>query len=140
VYLDSCIAVKLIVEEADSEAYVRALTGQPLAASELLQNEVFSTLLFKERSGAVNRSQRQRAWNELQRLVAEGEIRLLPLDANVLNRARLLIERCHPAAPLRSLDAIHAATCDLFHEFPLCTADTQLGRAAQALGLPLHEL
>jgi hypothetical protein len=41
-YLDSCILVKLLVAEPDSEFFVRSLEGKPLVTSELAQTEVFS--------------------------------------------------------------------------------------------------
>jgi hypothetical protein len=41
-YLDSCIIVKLLVVEAESQLFVRALEGKPIVTSELSQTEVFS--------------------------------------------------------------------------------------------------
>jgi len=46
-------------------------------------------------------------------------------------------QRCHPAVPVRTLDAIHVATCDLVNDFPLAATDTRLRAAAHCLGIPL---
>jgi len=39
--------------------------------------------------------------------------------------------------PLRTLDAIHTAACDLAQDFPLCTTDRRMRDAAGLLGIPL---
>ena len=52
----------------------------------------------------------------------------------MLRKAALLLERCHPKVPLRTLDALHLATADLCHDFPLTTTDGRLRDAAVLLG------
>ncbi len=132
-YLDSCIIVKLLVAEPDSEFFIRALEGQPLVTSELAQTEVFSALLARERAGKISAADRQRAWGEFGARIEAGEIRIEPLHSIVLRKARHSLEQCHPKVPLRTLDAIHLATADLCQDFPLVTTDGRLRDAATLL-------
>ena len=133
-YLDSCIIVKLLVVEPDSERFIRSLEGQPLVTSELSRTEVFSALLARERAGKISVSDRRRAWREFEARVASGEIKIELLNSLVMHKANHLLEKCHPKAALRSLDAIHLATADVCHDFPLATTDERLRAAATLLG------
>jgi predicted nucleic acid-binding protein len=133
-YLDSCIIVKLLVTEPDSEFFIGSLEGEALVTSELSQPEVLSALLARERAGTISATDRSRAWKEFQARVAMEENRIEPLESRVLRKATLLLERCHPAVPLRTLDALHLATADLCQEFPLTTTDGRLRDAAVLLG------
>ena len=133
-YLDSCILVKLLVAEPDSEFFIGSLEGKPLITSELAQTEVFSALLARERAGKISAADRRRAWHELEARIAAKEIRIENLNSIVLRKARHLLERCHSKVPLRTLDAIHLATADLRHDFPLVTTDVRLRDAATLMG------
>lgn len=132
-YLDSCILVKLLVAEPDSEFFAAELAGQALVTSELAYTELFSALLACERTGRITGADRQRAWEEFETRVSEEEIRLLPLNSLTLRKAAQLLERCHPTVALRSLDALHLAAADLCQDFPLATTDARLRAAAQLL-------
>lgn len=134
-YLDSCILVKLLVVEPDSEYFARTLSGRPTVTSELAHTEVFSALLARERAGKIAAADRRLAWGEYEARVAAGEIKIEPLNPLVLRKARHTLERCHPKVPLRTLDAIHLATADLCQSFPLVTTDARLRVAAELLGL-----
>jgi predicted nucleic acid-binding protein len=136
-YLDSCILVKLLVAEPDSEFFIRSLEGRSLVTSELAQTEVFSALLARERAENISVSDRRRAWHELEARIESGEIHVELLDSLVLQKARHALERCHPKVPLRTLDAIHLATADLSHEFPLVTTDGRLRDAATLMGFQI---
>ena len=136
-YLDSCIIVKLLVVEPDSEFFIRSLEGKPLVTSELAQTEVFSALLARERAGKISITDRRRAWHEFEARVAAGEIKIEPLNSIVLRKANHLLEKCHPKVPLRSLDAIHLATADMAHNFPLTTTDGRLRDAATLMGFKI---
>ena len=136
-YLDSCIIVKLLVAEPDSKLFIRSLEGQPVATSELTQTEVFSALLARERAGKISITDRRRAWHEFESRVAAGEIKIEPLNSIVLRKANHLLEKCHPKVALRSLDAIHLATADIAHHFPLATTDGRLRDAATLMGFKI---
>lgn len=136
-YLDSAIIVKLLVAEPETEFLLEALVGQPLSSSELAVTEVLSALLGKERNKLISVRQRSAAWRLFNERVAAQEITLHPLNSIVLKKARHFLERCHPAVALRTLDAIHTATCDLAQDFPLCTNDRRMREAAGVLGIPV---
>ena len=136
-YLDTCILVKLLVVEPDSEFFIRSLEGQPLVTSELARTEIFSALLTRERAGKISISDRRRAWHEFESRVKAGEVRVEPLNSIVLRKAMHSLERCHPQVPLRTLDAIHLATADLCHDFPLVTTDGRLRDAATLMGFAI---
>ena len=136
-YLDSCIIVKLLVAEPDSEFFISSLEGQPLVTSELAQTEVFSALLARERAGKISAKDRRLAWHEFEARITAKEIRIENLNSLVLHKATHLLERCHPKVPLRTLDAIHLATADLCHDFPLVTTDARLRDAATLMGFSI---
>jgi predicted nucleic acid-binding protein len=136
-YLDAAIIVKLLVHEPDSDGFQDALERETLSSSELATTEVWSALLAKERNKVLSRRDRAAAWRVFQERVQEKQFLLHPLDSVVLKKANHLLERCHPEVPLRTLDAIHAAACDLSQDFPLCTTDHRLRDAAELLGIPL---
>lgn len=136
-YLDTCLIVKLLVAEPDSEFFIRSLEGQALTTSELAQTEVFSALLARERAGKINATDRRLAWKEFQARIAGEEIKIEPLNSIVLRKATYCLEYCHPPAPLRTLDAIHLATADLCQDFPLVTTDARLANAARAMHIPV---
>ena len=136
-YLDSAIIVKLLIDEPDTKFLVTALVGQPLSSSELSGSEVLSALLGKERNKLISARQRSEAWQTFNERVQARELVLHPLNGVVLKKANHVLARCHPAVPLRTLDAIHTATCDLIQDFPLCTTDKRMRDAAGVLGIPL---
>lgn len=139
-YLDSCIIVKLLTVEPDSEFFVQALLGNPLVTSELAETEVFSALLARERIGHLTTATRQRAWRTFDSLRKSGELRIVPLNSVVLSKARQALERCHPKVALRTLDAIHLATSDIGQVFPLVTTDSRLRDAAALMGIDVFPL
>ena len=136
-YLDSCIIVKLLVAEPDSEFFISSLEGKVLLTSELALTEIFSALLSRERAGKIAASDRRRAWREFEARIEAKEIRIEKMNSIVLHKATHLLERCHPKVPLRTLDAIHLATADLCHDFPLATTDGRLREAAQLMGFSI---
>jgi len=136
-YLDSSIVVKLLVREADSEFFQSALEGQLLSTSELAMTEVWSALLSKERNRAISAEQRTRAWRVFLEQVQSKQILLHPLNTVALKKANHILEQCHPEVPLRTLDAIHAAACDLSQDFPLCSTDQRMHDAAVRLRIPV---
>lgn len=136
-YLDSAIIVKLLVDEPDTISLMKALVGHSLSSSELAIPEVLSALNGKERNKLISAAQRKLAWRTFNERVHEKQIILYPLNDVVLKKANHILERCHPAVPLRTLDAIHTAACDLSQDFPLCTTDRHMRDAAGVLGIPV---
>lgn len=101
-YLDSCVIVKLVSHEPDSEAYHGIVTGQAVVTSELAVAEVRSALFAKERAGRISHSWRLAGWRLFQQKVHSEEIFLLSLDRRIVERAGAVIEQCHPTVALRT--------------------------------------
>ena len=136
-YLDTSVILKLLVREADSALFDQRVSGHRLSTSELAWVEVFSALLHKERAKVISKNDRLNAWTTFCQWVDSKQIDLQPLNSAVLKKARQIMDLCHPAVPLRALDAIHTAACDLSQDFPLCTTDRRMREAAGVLGIPL---
>ena len=136
-YLDSCIIVKLVSHEPDSEAYHGIVAGQNVVTSELAVTEVRSALLTKERTGKISRQARAAGWRLFQEKVRAEELILLPLNRQVIERAGAVIDQCHPQVALRTLDAIHVATAELHGGEQMCSSDQRVCDASDFIGLSL---
>lgn len=136
-YLDTAILVKLFVAEPDSEYFGRLVDGQIVSSSFLVYTELWSALLGKERAGTITAEQRRRAWTAFARNVDEELITLASVSEAVFRRANRILDQCHPKVALRSLDALHLASCDQLQDWPLCTNDVRMREAAVLLGFPL---
>jgi predicted nucleic acid-binding protein len=136
-YLDTCILVKLLTPEPETAWFERELRGHPLATSELALVEVKSALFGKERAKVITREQRLRAEAKFAQMIESETVQLLQLNHQVLKKATRIIEICHPRVPLRALDALHVAQCDLAQEFPVCTTDGRMHAAAREMHIPV---
>lgn len=139
-YLDTCVLVKLVSPEPDSEGWHGLVLGQPIVTSELAVTEVRSALLAKERTGRVSSRVRNESWRLFQEKVRDQEFVLLPLDRRVVERAGGVIEQCHPHVPLRTLDALHVATAELHGGEQMASGDRRVRDACELLGVPLAPL
>jgi predicted nucleic acid-binding protein len=135
-YLDSAIIVKLLVREHDSAWFEKNLTGHRFETSELALSEVCGALLFKERKNEIIAAERVRAMEKFLSMVEEEAIVLRQLDRKVIERARSIQGACHPRIPLRTLDALHVATCDL-HQEAMSATDGRIRSACHQLGIAL---
>ncbi len=137
-YLDTAILLKLVVREPDSGFYVERLDGRTdLWASELCRTECLSALCRKEREGHLSAAVRREAWKRIEAFFDEGMVALVPLNSLVLRGANRAIEACAPGIPLRTLDALHLASCEHAAAWPLWTNDRVLRAAAERLAFPL---
>ena len=136
-YLDSAIIVKLLVREADSDWFSRNLAGHSFETSELALAEVRSALLAKERAGHITARERVMAAEKFLSMIEDDLIRLYPLNRSVLDRASAMQLACHPKIPLRTLDALHVATCDLHHSGTLSTTDGRMRSACEQFAIAL---
>jgi predicted nucleic acid-binding protein len=134
-YLDSGIIVKLLVREPDSDWFDQHISGHSLESSELCLTEVCSALLAKERAGFIPTEQRRLAWVRFTELIEDDLLHLFPLDRRILERASAILQACPPQLALRSLDALHVATCDYHHCENLCATDKRMRGAATHLGI-----
>ena len=136
-YLDSAIIVKLLVREAESKWFGRQLSGHSFESSELALTEVCAALLFKERAGNITPRERESATAKFFLMVESELILLFPLNRTVLERARAIQLACHPRVPLRTLDALHVATCDLHHSGTMSATDGRIRAACQQFAIAL---
>ena len=140
-YLDSAILVKLVVREPDSFFYAEQTIGQTdVWSSQLALTESWSALIRKQREGAIHAKVRRAAWQKLERYFTHGTLGMVPVDESILKRANRIILRCHPKVALRSMDAIHLASCEAADAYPLLTNDRQMRAAATHLRFPLGPL
>ena len=131
--------MKLFVAEPDSDFFGRLVDGQPVCSSAIAYTEFWSALLGKERAQAINAEQRQRAWSAFRRNVEDEAIYLIPVSEATLKKANHILDQCHPRVALRSLDAVHLATCDQTQDWPLCTTDVRMRQAAELLRFSLTQ-
>jgi predicted nucleic acid-binding protein len=136
-YLDTAIIIKLLVREADSGWFNRALAGQPFETSELAITEVRSALLAKERGGQISSVERVMAEERFFDLIEAELLKVQALNRSVLERASAIQLACHPKIPLRTLDALHVATCDLHCSGRLATTDGRMRAACQQFAIAL---
>ena len=138
-YLDTSVLVKRYTVEPDSAEVDELLVGATLVTSELAVGEVWSALLSKERGRIINAAQRAAAWQAFNEDIAEGALRMIPLDGGRIREANEAMLSVHPHVPLRTLDAIHLATYQSVVTGPLFTKDKRMQDAAKLLGLVIVE-
>ena len=136
-YLDTAIIIKLLVRESDSAWFNQALTGQRFETSELALSEVRSALLAKERAGHITQIERIAAEERFLGMIEDELIELHSLNRQVLDRANAILLACHPGIPLRTLDALHVATCDLHRNEALATTDARMRAACRQFAITL---
>jgi predicted nucleic acid-binding protein len=136
-YLDTAVIVKLLVRESDSAWFNRALAGHSFETSELAIAEVRSALLAKERAGHITAVERRRAAERFLDIVDDELLKLHPLNRSVLERACAIQQACHPKIPLRTLDALHVATCDLHRSEALATTDARMRAACRQFAIAM---
>lgn len=136
-YLDSAIIVKLLVRESDSDWFARNLSGHSFDTSELALAEVCAALLFKERDADITTAEREKATAKFFSMIADELIVVHSLNRAVIERARAMQVACHPRIPLRTLDGLHVATCDLHQIKTLATTDRRMRAACEQFAIEL---
>jgi predicted nucleic acid-binding protein len=136
-YLDTAIIVKLLVREPESEWFSQKLIGEKFVTSELALAEVRSALLSRERGGFIHLRERVAAVDKFNSMIESEFIRLLTLDRLIVVRASAIQNACHPHIPLKTLDALHVASCDLHHGGKMCATDARIRAASKQLGIAL---
>lgn len=140
-YLDSAILVKLVVREPDSSFYAELVDRQPGTwSSTLALTECWAALCRKVSDGNIDRATRDQAWQRLEEAFAGDQLRLQPVTLPVLRLANRFVGQCFGSAPLRTLDAIHIASCECCGAWPLVTNDRVMRQAAELLAVPLGPL
>ncbi len=138
-YLDTAILVKLFAREKDSEFFGKLTDGENISSSVLSYTELYSALLRKERNGELKTAARHAAWESFEKSIEQERIHLAPFGPALFKKANRIMDHCNPKVALRSLDALHLATCDQLQDWPLCTTDVRMRQAAELLRFPLTE-
>lgn len=130
----------LYLGEPASEAAHEALTRDhaQLVTSVLTAVEMRSGLTRLEREGLLTAAQAETVFRRAE-LDLGRTPRRLELTHEVLAEAVRLF-KAHLALPLRTLDALHIATCLRYGTRGFVTNDRQQARLAQAVGLDAHWL
>jgi predicted nucleic acid-binding protein len=136
-YIDTSALIKLYIKEADSEACRDTVADSSLVSSRLLYCEFRTALLGKESRKAISPESRDEAWQRFESDVSDRIIRFVSLNDLVIQDAQELLDELHPRVSLRTLDAIHLATCLGLEAGPLFTKDHRMLKAAAFLGLHL---
>jgi predicted nucleic acid-binding protein len=137
-YLDTAILVKLVIKEPDSLFYADLVDDQTSVwSSQVALTECWSALCRKEQEGEIDSLTRRTAWDMVESHIRDGSLRLQPVIEPILRRANAIIEQCLPRVPVRTLDAIHLASCELSGAYPLMTNDRVMRKAAECLNIPL---
>ncbi len=140
-YVDTCMVAKLYFPEPESDlVQQRVSTTATPGCSELLLTEFASVVSRKMAESAITARQQTRVLKEFSSHVEKGSWELLPCTREELVAAADVIRKCQKVTRLRSLDAIHLATCLAHQVFPLFTTDKVMLRAAQHLKIPTEEL
>jgi predicted nucleic acid-binding protein len=138
VYLDSAILVKLVVREPDSLFYAGLVDGQcGVWSSSLAVTECWSALCRKVRDGDIDLATRGEAWARLEDAIGTERLHLQAVTLPVLRLANRFIGQCDGRVALRTLDAIHLASCECCGAGLLLTNDRVMRLAAETLHLPL---
>lgn len=141
VYIDTCMVAKLYFPEPESDAVQRKVSAaSTLGCSEILITEFASVASRKRTESAINARQHTRVLREFCGHVEQGYWSLLPCGRDELVAAADVIRRCHGTAQVRSLDAIHLATCLAHRWFPLFSTDRVMLKAAECLDVPAEGL
>ena len=129
IYLDTSVALAhLLAEDRQPPA---SLWDETLVSSRLLEYEVWTPLHGRGLAGAYGETAR---W-----LI--GRVALLELTPSVLARA---LDAFPGPGPLRTLDALHLASCAYLVEngqsVALASFDRRMTAVARAMDIPLYEL
>ncbi len=139
VYVDTSVLVPLFLNEphslAASDWY--AHEKSELVAAAWCIPEFASALGIKQRTGAIDAQQAQRAWESFKRMVA-ADLRLLPVEPASFHRAAELV--LDAASTLRAGDALHLACAEAAGAKRMATLDDVLSRNAQRLKMKLVAL
>jgi len=136
-YWDTSCVLKLYATEPDSEFWTQQATQKkvPLLSSRLLQTELACALRAKELRGEIKNGATQALMNRFQIDVQRERFRLSPLSNSILELSCSLIQEPRSSYLLRSLDALHLATCIHLECATLATTDQRLSRAADDHGI-----
>lgn len=126
IYLDTSVALAHLL--AEDRRPSPELWSEELVSSRLLEYEMWTCVHARD----LGRSH----GDAVRRIVAR--VARVELASDVLERARVPFP-----TPVRTLDALHLATAawlaERGHDIRVATFDDRMARAAEAMGLPIHD-
>ena len=138
IYLDTSVLVAYYVPEPLSQqAQQRLLSATTVTISDLVQTEFVAALSLRQRIGDISLADIQQIATLFFKHVDDGLYHSLPLHSSTFRLARDYIARFD--LPLKAPDALHLAAASLA-QLTLATADRQLARNAQSLGITVDLL
>jgi len=143
-YWDTSALVKLYAKESDSTSFEKhaASTIGPIVTSRIGLYEARATFLRKEIDGALQPNAAQTLYLKLLQDVASGQLQLVDLSTDIEQEYSQVLELCYRNSspgpiPLRTLDALHLASCRLIGQTELVATDKRLREAARFLKISL---
>lgn len=135
IVLDACVATKLFVVEAQSDAAAQLVARYPLLlAPELVALEVTSAITRKVRNRELDRTAAERALGSWWEFLSLGNLRLTPDRALMTEAADRSLVLGHPLA-----DCLYL-TLAARHNVPLVTADAPFRDAVRGIFPDVHLL
>jgi len=134
-FLDTSAFVKLLIEEPGSAEVRRLVVAE--------QDIVVARLAYLECIGAIRRKQGEQLLTSsvandiikaLRQSLIAGTVRFVPFSDTIENRAAALLD-AHGDSGLRTLDAIHLASCLEAGGSDFVLADRKLGEVARREGI-----
>ena len=141
-YWDTSTLIKLYVQESDSLLFENhaASSTDKIVISQIGVYEARGTFLRKEIDGMLHPNAANVLSSRLQMDIVSGQIEIIDLTADVEREYARVMDACYRTSPpilLRTLDAIHIASCRLSNQKELVVTDKRLRDAAQQLAIPL---
>jgi hypothetical protein len=136
VYVDTSVLVALLLKEPRSSdvALWYAACKDDLVSAMWCVTEFSSALSIKQRTGQVDETEAQDAWQHFERLCA-NDLQLVPVEPVTFHRAAVLA--LDAGSGLRAGDALHLATALDAKAKGLATLDGVLARLARESKLKL---
>lgn len=137
-YLDSCVLLSLFLGDSGydaSEQWLLSQDGEALWISHWVLLEVAGVVAVCVRRGQLSAERALLIQSEFESFRQE-RLRLLEPRGGDFLQARHWLQQSH-GLPLRSGDALHLALAKR-HQLTVTSADRELIRCAQALGLPVQ--
>lgn len=136
IYVDTSVLVALLLKEPRSSDVARwyAACENDLVSATWCVTEFASALSIKQRTGQIDETEAQAAWQHFERLCA-NDMQLIPVEPVTFHRAAILA--LGPDSGLRAGDALHLAAALDAKAKGMATLDEILAKNAKSLKLKL---
>ena len=136
IYVDTSVLVALLLKEPRSSEVARwhAACEDELVSASWCVTEFASALYIKQRTGKIDGTEAQAAWQRFERLCA-NDMQLMPVEPVTFHRAAIMA--LDPDSGLRAGDALHLAAALDAKAKGMATLDEILAKNAKAMKLKL---